>query len=119
MQRSILRFYVHEDQWYQPQHILLWEWLLEQANKMGIRAGSASRPMAGFGRHHAVQEELSFESAGTITIEVELVVTKEESEKILDLIRRENCRIFYAQIPADFGVINPDQKDSADTISGQ
>jgi len=119
MQRSFLRLYVHENQWYQPQHILLWEWLLEQANKMGIRAASASRPMAGFGRHHAVQEELSFELAGTITVELELIVTEEESAKILDLIRRENFRIFYARIPAHFGVINPDQNDSTYTIADQ
>jgi len=49
MQGSFLRFYVHEGQRYQRR--LMWQWLLEQANSLGIRGGSAFRAMAGFGRH--------------------------------------------------------------------
>jgi len=33
-----LRFYMRED--HRHHHGLLWEWLLMQANKMGIRGGS-------------------------------------------------------------------------------
>ena len=109
MQGCFLRFYVHEGQRHHGR--LLWEWLLEQANKIGIRGGSAFRAMAGFGRHHVLHEAKFFELAGSIAVEVEFIVTDEESRKILELLRREKIRLFYARIPAQFGVINPDSGD--------
>ena len=80
MQGCFLRFYVHEGQRHHGR--LLWEWLLEQANKIGIRGGSAFRAMAGFGRHHVLHEAKFFELAGSIAVEVEFIVTDEESRKI-------------------------------------
>jgi len=55
MEGSILRFYVHEND--RVHHRLAWEWLLEQANSLGLRGGSAFRAMAGFGRRHVLHEE--------------------------------------------------------------
>jgi uncharacterized protein len=109
MEGSFLRFYVHERE--RRHHVLLWEWLLEQANKMGIRGGSAFRAMAGFGRHHVVHADHFFELAGSLTVEVEFIVTEDEARRLLDLVEREGVRVFYAHIPARFGVINPDAED--------
>lgn len=109
MRGSFLRFYVTERQ--QLGSHLVWEWLLQQANKMGIRGGSAFRAMAGFGRHHKLHETNFFELAGTVAIEVEFIVTDEEAQKLLDLLHENKVRLFYAQIPARFGVINPDAAD--------
>jgi PII-like signaling protein len=109
MQGSLLRFYVHESQ--RCHGRLFWEWLLEQANRLGIRGGSAFRAMAGFGRGHHLHEDHFFELAGTLTVEVEFLVTDDESKVLLDLVRREGMRVFFAQIPARFGVVNPDAKD--------
>ena len=109
MEGSFLRFYVHEDQ--RHRHRLAWEWMLEQANKLGIRGGSAFKAMAGFGRHHTLHEAKFFELAGALAIEVEFIVTQEEAEKLLALLHQEKVRVFYASIPAHFGVINPDKKD--------
>ena len=89
----------------------MWEWLLEKANELGIRGGSAFRAMAGFGRHHVLHESHFFELAGTLTVEVEFIVTEEEAERLLALLRHEKVRLFYARIPALFGVINPDAAD--------
>jgi uncharacterized protein len=44
MNGSFLRFYVHED--HRHHHHLVWEWLLQQANRLGIRGGSAFKAMA-------------------------------------------------------------------------
>ena len=85
MQGSFLRFYVHERDRLHDRP--LWEWLLTQANELGIRGGSAFRAMAGFGRHHVLHEARLSEPAGNLTIEVE------------------------SRIPARFGVINPDSND--------
>jgi uncharacterized protein len=109
MQGSLLRFYVHEDHRHHSR--LVWEWLLEQANRLGIRGGSAFRAMAGFGRHHIVHEAQFFELAGTLTVEVEFIVTDQEAQQLLDLLHAEKIRLFYARVPASFGVINPDAAD--------
>jgi uncharacterized protein len=106
---SFLRFYVHEGHRHHGK--LVWEWLLEEANKLGIRGGSAFRAMAGFGRHHMLHEARFFELAGTLTVEVEFIVTDQEVNKLLQRVREEKIRLFYAHIPAHFGVINPDQQD--------
>ena len=109
MQGSFLRFYVHENQRHGRR--LLWEWLLEQANALGIRGGSAFRAMAGFGRHHVLHESTFFELAGTLTIEVEFLVSDEEARQLLALVQGTGMRLFYASVPAQFGVINPDVSD--------
>lgn len=110
MQGTFLRIYVRESQ--RCHGVPAWEWLLEQASHLGIRGGSAFRAMAGFGRHHHLHEDHFFELAGTLTVEVEFIVSDVEAEKLLDLIRREKIRIFYAYIPARFGVFNPDREDA-------
>lgn len=110
MDGSFLRFYVHEG--HRHNHHLVWEWLLQQANKIGIRGGSAFRAMAGFGRHHMLHEARFVELAGELTVEVEFIVTDEEARRLLALIHRERIRLFYAHIPARFGVINPDNADT-------
>ena len=109
MQGALLRFYIHENQRHQGR--LLWEWLLEQANQHGIRGGSAFRAMAGFGRGHVLHENTFFELAGTLTVEVEFIVTEAESQQLIDLVQQEKIRVFYAYTPAQFGVINPDVND--------
>jgi len=109
MQGSFFRFYVHEDHRHHGR--LVWEWLLEQANRIGVRGGSAFKAMAGFGRHHIVHEATFFELAGSLAVEVEFIITDDEAERLLDLIKRERIRLFYTQVPARFGVINPDASD--------
>ena len=108
-----LRFYVHEG--HRHHHYLLWEWLLEQASKMGIRGGSAFKAMAGFGRHHVLHEATFFELAGSLAVEVEFIVTQAESKELLELIEREKIRVFYACIPARFGILNPDRDDAVES----
>ncbi|HTT44086.1 MAG TPA: DUF190 domain-containing protein [Steroidobacteraceae bacterium] len=111
MQGSFLRFYVHESQ--RHRHRLVWEWLLDEANTLGIRGGSAFRAMAGFGRHHVLHESTFFELAGTLTVEVEFIVTDAEAQQLLALLERHGVRLFYARVPAQFGVLNPDAADPA------
>jgi hypothetical protein len=48
---------------------LLYEWLLEQAKKLGIRGGSAFRAFAGYGRHGRLHEDASYELAGDLPVE--------------------------------------------------
>ena len=117
MQGSFLRLYLHEGQRHQGRPA--WEWLLEQANVIGIRGGSAFRAMAGFGQHHAVHEDGYFELAGTATVEIEFMVSNAEAQQLLNLIHREKLRLFYAHIPARFGVIDRNTADPPSMTSGE
>jgi uncharacterized protein len=109
MQGSFLRFYVHEGQRHQQRRV--WEWLLEESNRLGIRGGSAFRAMAGFGSHHVLHESTFFELAGSLTVEVEFIVTDAEAEQLLQQVQAAGIRLFYARIPAAFGVLNAGPSD--------
>lgn len=97
-----LRFFVHENR--RHHGILLYEWLLEQAKKMGIRGGTAFRSIAGFGRHGVMHEQHFFELAGDVTVRVDFLVSFEESDRLVKLVEAENIIVPYAELPAEFGV---------------
>jgi uncharacterized protein len=103
MNGTLLRFYVHENRKYR--HILLYEFLLEQAKRMGIHGGSAFRAIAGFGRHGILHEEHFFELAGDLTVEIDFAVTEEEARRLLDYITAERISIFYVRMPIEFGAV--------------
>lgn len=109
MDGSFLRFYVGENQ--RHGDVMQWEWLLEQAGRIGIRGGAAFRAIGSFGRHHVLHESRFFELAGSTGIEVEFIVSDDEMNQLLTMLHREKVRIVYARIPASFGVINPDEED--------
>ena len=116
MEGSLLRFYLGEKQTHRG--VLLWEWLLDKANARGLRGGCAFRAIGGFGRHHAVHEDRFFELAGSGGVGVEFIATDDEIAQLLALIEGEKIRLFYARIPAHFGVINPDADDVDGMASG-
>jgi PII-like signaling protein len=107
MSGTLLRFYVHENRLHR--HVALYEWLLEQAKKLGIGGGSAFRAIAGFGRHGILHEEHFFELAAELTVVVEFLVGDDDAARLLDLLRRERVSIFYARVPAEFGTIEGDR----------
>ena len=100
---TYLRFYMHENR--KHHHVLLYEWLLEQAKKIGIHGGSAFRAIAGYGRHGTLHEQHFFELAGDLTVEVEFMLSEEEAEKFLEFVSGEHVHLFYAKLPAEFGIV--------------
>jgi len=109
MDGCYLRLYLHENT--RVGGRLAWEWVLEQANALGIRGGSAFRAMAGFGRHRVLHEERFFELAGSVSVELDFIVTDEEARLLLELLAREKLRVFYARVPAQFGVVDGTSRD--------
>ena len=110
MQGSFCRFYVHESDLHDGRPLL--ELLLDEANRLAIRGGSAFKAIAGFGRRHVLHECQFFELAGSLTVEVEFIVSEDEAQQLLDLLRSERIRVFYALVPARFGMIGPDKGES-------
>jgi PII-like signaling protein len=103
MKGCLLTFYMHENR--RHHRILLYEWLLERAKKLGIHGGSAFRAIAGFGSHGKIHEQHFFELAGDLTVQVDFLVSDEDAEKLLALFRNENIHVFFARIEAEIGVI--------------
>jgi len=99
---TYLRFYMHENR--KHHHVLLYEWLLEKAKQIGIHGGSAFRAIAGYGRHGILHEQHFFELAGDLTVTMEFLLSDEEAKRLLELIEREQVRVFYAKFPAEFAM---------------
>ena len=66
-------------------------------------------PSPGFGRHGILHEEHFFELAADTTVVVEFVVTDDEADRLLDLLRRERVSVFHARIAAVFGAVEGDR----------
>ena len=66
MKGTSLRFYVHENR--KHHHKLAYEWLLEEAKKIGIQGGSVFKAIASFGRHGVLHEDHFFELAGDLPV---------------------------------------------------
>jgi PII-like signaling protein len=104
MHGCFLKFYLAENR--RHHHKLAYEWLLEEARKLGLHGGSAFRAIAGFGRHGRLHEEHFFELAGDLPVEVGFVVTEEEDERFLAHLAREKLNLFYIRLPVETGFTN-------------
>jgi uncharacterized protein len=92
MNAVALRFYVHQPR--KHGKVRLYDWLLEQAKVLGIHGGSAFFATAGYGRHGVIHEQRFFELPEVLPVLVEFIVTAEEADKMLDLVRRERIHCF-------------------------
>ena len=73
---------------------------------LGIHGGSAFKAIAGFGRHGVLHEDLFVELAGDLPVEVVFMLSDEQAEQFMELIRNEGLTLFYIRLPAEYGVIN-------------
>lgn len=80
---------------------LLYEWILEEAHKLGVGGGSAFRAIAGYGRHGRLHEEHFFELADDLPVSVEFVTGETETQKLLDLLAAEKVSVFYLRHPVE------------------
>ncbi|CAN7752327.1 MULTISPECIES: DUF190 domain-containing protein [unclassified Variovorax] len=103
MQGIYLKFYVQENR--RHHGILAYEWLLEEAKKVGIHGGSAFRAIAGFGRHGRLHEEHFFELAGDLSVEVGFALSEQEAQSFLDHLAGEKLKLFYIKVPLEMGVV--------------
>ena len=103
MQGICLKFYTSEFR--EHQGILLYEWLLERAKKCGFDGGTATRAIAGYGRHGILHEETFLELAADLPVEVSFALGVEEAERFLQLLREENIDLFYVRFPIEYGFL--------------
>lgn len=100
---NVLSFYASEKQHHagMPLH----EWLLKEAQALGIPGGSAFRAIAGYGRHGRMHEETFFELAGELAVKVEFILADEQAEQLLERLRADKLNLFYARFAVQTGTI--------------
>jgi len=103
VQGVYLKFYVQESR--RHHGVLAYEWLLEQARKLGIHGGTAFRAIAGYGRHGRMHEEHFFELAGDLSVEVGFALGDEDAKRLLDHLAAEKLGMFYIRLPIEMGVV--------------
>jgi len=101
MRGTILRFFVHEAERHGGE--LLFEWLLEEARRLGVPGGSAFRAVAGYGRHGVLHEQTFFELAGELPVQIVFVTSEEHAHRLLARLSEQGVRLFYALSDAQFG----------------
>lgn len=103
MQVVYLKFYLTEKQKHNGQ--LLYEWLLEQAQRIGVPGGSAFRSIAGFGRHGSLHAETFIELGGELPIQVEFILEEQQAEEFLATLRAYELNIRYVRYAVSAGVV--------------
>ena len=103
MQGWYLKFYVQEQR--RHRGILAYEWILQEAKRLGVPGGSAFRAIAGFGRHGRLHEDRFFELAGDLPVEVGFAVSAEQAQRLLDRLGEERLEAFYIKLPLEMGVV--------------
>jgi PII-like signaling protein len=101
MQGVYLKFFVHESERHAGR--LLYEWLLEEAQRVGVPGGSAFRAVAGYGRHGVIHEQHFFELAGGLAIEIVFALSEQEADRLLAHFKALRLSLFYVRVPAEFG----------------
>ena len=82
---------------------LTYEWLLDQAQALGISGGSAFRALAGFGRHG--RHDIGFfELAGELPVVVVFLVETSIADRLLKAISEAGLKLVYAKLPAEIGI---------------
>jgi PII-like signaling protein len=104
MNAVALRFYVHQPRKHGKE--LLFEWLLARAKELGIHGGSAFFAAAGYGRHGVIHEQRFFELPEVLPVMVEFIVSAEEADKLLALVRAEKIHTFCTRTPTEVIIIN-------------
>ncbi len=103
MNNVYLKIYVTEKQRHNGK--LLYEWLLEEAKRIGAPGGSAFHAVAGFGRHGRMHEETFFELAGELPVQVEFILTSALADQLLEELREIKLNLFFVRYAVESGVV--------------
>lgn len=83
-------------------HQALYEWLLEAARDHGIPGATVFMGAIGFGHHRRLHAAHFFE-LGDQPVEVTMVVSAQQADRLFALLKHENVHVLYVKIPVEFG----------------
>lgn len=83
------------------------EWLLKTARELGIKGATISAAEAGYGRDGRYYSAHFFES-GEQPVEVVMVLSAEEQNRLFERLKQDNLEIFYSKVPVEWGLSGSD-----------
>ena len=105
MQGFQLKFYTQQDRMHGREPVA--QWLLAEARRMGLRGATLSGAIEGLGHDRQVHTVNLFDLAEQ-PVQVTLVVSPEEAERLLTHLANEQVRLFYTRAPVTFGTTGED-----------
>lgn len=85
------------------------DWLVHVAKEMGLSGATLIPGAEGFG-HHRRMHSVRFIELTDQPLEVVMILSTEEADRLLERLNREGVHLFYAKTPAEFGTIGAPQK---------
>jgi PII-like signaling protein len=79
------------------------DWLVQVAKEMGLSGATLIAGAEGFG-HHRRMHSAHFIELTDQPLEVVMILSAEESERLFERLNREGVRLFYAKTAAEYGM---------------
>lgn len=105
-----LTFFTQQDRLHGNQPLA--RWLLSAVQQLGIRGATLNGALQGIG-HDGIAHAVNLFDAGDQPVQVTLVASREETDRLLRYLTREAVQIFYVKTAVEFGTIGgPDERAS-------
>ncbi|WP_235583809.1 DUF190 domain-containing protein [Pseudomonas aeruginosa] len=102
-----LTFFTQQDR--KVHHQPIAEWLMAEALRLGVHGATLLAAKEGFGHHHRMHAAHFFELADQ-PLEVVMVVTEEEMQRVFERLTEEHLKLVYVTVPIEFGVLGEDSE---------
>lgn len=105
MQGYQITFFTHQDRRQDGRPLA--DWLVESARALGLRGATSFAGTEGYGADRRIHSARFFELADQ-PVEVRLVASIEETERLFAYLREHRVHVFYARTPVEFGKVGDD-----------
>ncbi|MED5609624.1 DUF190 domain-containing protein [Pseudomonas sp. JH-2] len=102
-----LTFFTQQDR--KVHHQPVAEWLMAEALRLGVHGATLLAAKEGFGHHHRMHAARFFEPADQ-PLEVVMMVTEAEMQRIFTRLAEEHLKLVYVKTPVEFGVLGEDDE---------
>ncbi|MES2116882.1 MAG: DUF190 domain-containing protein [Pseudomonadota bacterium] len=85
-------------------HMPLAQWLLDEAKKLSIRGATLDGAIQGLGHDGTIHAINMFDFSDQ-PVQVTMVVTAEEVERLFTQLAQEQVHVFYMKVPVEFGTL--------------
>lgn len=96
-----LTFFTQQDRTHR--HLPLAQWLLEEAQKLGVSGATVVPGAQGFGHDRKIRSAHFFELADQ-PLEVTMAISGADADRLFARLREESLNIFYVKTLIEFGM---------------
>jgi uncharacterized protein len=102
MQGYQVTFFTYQDRRHQGHPLA--HWLLQLEEELGLRGATLVGAGEGFG-HHKRLHSVRFIDLSDQPLEVVMVLTQQENDRLFERLQAEQVKVFYVRTPAEFGML--------------